>query len=98
MGGFWQAHGYSATATDNAGNVGSGSATFTVVVTVQDLDNLAAAWVSGPGANGVVNSLHAKLKGSSPNVQAFINEVQAQSGKKIPADKAAVLIALAQAM
>ncbi|HVZ78912.1 MAG TPA: vWA domain-containing protein [Gemmatimonadaceae bacterium] len=91
-------HSYSATATDNAGNVGSGSATFTVVVTVQDLDNLAAAWVSGPGANGVVNSLHAKLKGSSPNVQAFINEVQAQSGKKIPADKAAVLIALAQAM
>ena len=61
-----------------------------------DADGLCAlveAWVTGPGAHGVANSLCVKLR--RPNVRAFINEVNAQSGKKLPADKAAILVALA---
>ncbi|MDE3151351.1 MAG: hypothetical protein KGL93_03800, partial [Gemmatimonadota bacterium] len=91
-------HTLSATATDHAGNAGSASATFQVTVSLQDLIALSQAWVAGPGAAGVANSLAAKLTGSHPNVQAFINEVKAQSGKKIPADKAALLIQFASTL
>lgn len=91
-------HTYGASATDNAGNVGSGSTSFTVNVTTADLIALVNAWVSGHGAAGVKNSLIAKLEGKHPSVSAFVNELQALSGKKIPADKAALLISFAQAM
>ena len=91
-------HTYSATATDGAGNVGNGSTTFTVTVSADDIQALLDAWVTGPGAEGVKNSLMAKLKGKKASVNAFINEVRAQSGKKIPEEQAAILIALAQGL
>jgi len=59
-----------ASATDNAGNVGSGSTTFTVAVT---FDGLCA-------------------------LRAFINLVNAQSGKVLSQADAAVLAALAQGL
>jgi len=59
---------------------------------------------------GVANSLCAKLSAAARandrgqtnardgSLNAFINEVGAQSGKKVPAAMAAVLVALAQAL
>lgn len=44
------------------------------------------------------NSLIVKLTGKHASVNAFIHEVDAQSGKRIHADKAAILIALAQSL
>lgn len=94
----------SATATDKAGNAGSGSFSFTVSVTTGSLCNLVRAWVAN---NGIANSLCVKLqnaeKANTPNARAgmigaFINEVQAQSGKALTADRATILIALANAL
>ncbi|HEY6218449.1 MAG TPA: hypothetical protein VIV65_00245 [Gemmatimonadaceae bacterium] len=81
---------FSATAEDNAGNVGTGSTSFTVVVTAAGLSSLVNQWVSN---SGVANSLTGKL--AKANYDAFRNEVRAQAGKQIPADKAATLLRLA---
>lgn len=94
------AHTFDATATDHAGNGAAASTTFTVVVGVDDLITLVEAWVTGPGANGVRNSLIAKLTAgrNAPNVKAFVKEVQAQSGHRLTAEQAATLVALARAL
>lgn len=94
-------HTYSATATDNAGNVGGGSTSFSVVVTSSGLCALAQHLVAN---GGVANSLCAKLRnaeaakarghlGVQANIlNAFRNEVSAQSGKAIaPADASSLL-------
>ena len=91
-------HTLSASAKDNAGNEATAAATFTVGVDLGDMQTLISASVTGPGAAGVANSLMAKLRGPRPNVAAFINEVRAQTGKRITAEMAAVLIALAGAL
>lgn len=88
-------HTLNATATDLAGNTASASTSFTVEVDVAGIGALAGAWVTGPGAHGVVNSLLAKLSGRHPNVRAFINEVRAQTGKRLTEEQAQVLIDLA---
>lgn len=98
------AHTVSASATDRAGNSGSATATFTVVASADGICALATQWSSNAG---VANSLCAKLRaadaagpGKTANniLGAFVNEVSAQSGKKIPADKAALLATYAQAL
>lgn len=98
---------YSATATDLAGNAGSSTATFTVVVTPAGLSNLTARFVT---QNGLLKSLQAKLNAAeaaadrgNSNAKAgalggFINEVQAQTGKALTAEQATVLIRLAGAL
>ncbi|MEX2610548.1 MAG: hypothetical protein WEA24_11420 [Gemmatimonadota bacterium] len=98
---------FNAAATDNAGNVGSGSTAFTVQVTTASLCALVRTFVSH---NGLANSLCAKLSAAQraadrgqdathDNVMAaFINEVEAQTGKKIDPGHAAILIALATAL
>lgn len=98
---------FSATATDVAGNVGSGSTTFTVKVTGASLGALVQSFVSQPG---VASSMLAKLRAAEAAaargnasakagaIGAFINEVQAQSGKTLTAEQAATLIRLARAM
>lgn len=95
---------FSAIATDNAGNVGSGSTTFEVTASVEGLGALVEAFVSNAG---VANSLRAKLRAAAraKNVNArngalnaFINQVNAQSGKKVNAADADLLIALANAL
>lgn len=86
-------HTFSATATDDAGNVGSADTTFTVVVSAGGLCNLVEAWTSNAG---VANSLCVKLAHGS--YAAFRNEVSAQRGKKISADHADELIALSESL
>jgi Big-like domain-containing protein len=58
-------HTFTATATDNAGNVGHGSTTFLVTVTQQSLCNLTLSFVQGS----------ARFKSLPANIQAWINQV-----------------------
>jgi hypothetical protein len=83
-------HALNASATNGAGLTTTRSATYTVTATAGSVSALVSRWVSNPG---VANSLTTKL--GNGQINAFINEVQAQTGKKIPADKAAILIQLA---
>jgi hypothetical protein len=97
---------FSATASDNAGNHGSASTSFSVVVTSAGLCDLVRRFVSH---NGVQNSLCVKLKAAQAardrgrnntgegSMGAFVSEVQAQTGGKISASNADILIRLAQA-
>ncbi len=87
------ANSFSATATDKAGNVGSGSTSFAVTVDAASLSTLVNQFVAN---KGIANSLTKKI--AKGNIQPFINEVNAQTGKAITADKAAILIKLANAL
>ncbi|HET9424012.1 MAG TPA: hypothetical protein VFO55_01470 [Gemmatimonadaceae bacterium] len=94
----------SASATDFAGNVGSASTSFQVVVTSASLCELTKRFVSQAG---IANSLCAKLNAAGASsargrpatadnqYQAYVNEVSAQSGKALTASNAAILIQLA---
>ncbi len=86
-------HTFSATAKDVAGNSGSGSVTFRVDVDAAGVCNLARGWV---GQAGVANSLCTKLQHGSTG--AFVNEVNAQRGKRLTATEADVLIRLARGL
>ena len=101
------AHTVSATATDNAGNTGSGSTTFTVGVSADGVCALVQQWVSNAG---IANSLCAKLRAAAAarargqnnaadNVlAAFRSELGAQSGKALTAAHAATLAALSTSL
>lgn len=95
---------FSAEATDLAGNVGNGSVTFEVGVSYDSLCALVEALVAHAGtARSLCASLEAARDARNANARAgkmgaFINKVEAQSGKKIPADVAAVLIDWATAL
>lgn len=80
---------FSASATDHAGNVGVASTTFSVSVTKESLCNLVKRWVT---QKGLATSLCQQLTNEAYG--AFRNRVQAQSGKQLPADKAAILAEL----
>jgi hypothetical protein len=96
-----------ATATDRAGNVGSGSTTFTVSVTAASLSRLTSQFVSKPG---VAHSLNVKLEGAeraaargnanarAGALEAYIHEVGAQAGKSLSAEQAGILTRLARAL
>ena len=96
---------YAAVATDKAGNQTSTQVTFTVAVTFQAMRNLVDRFVSSAG---VANALDAKLdraesaatagdsKGKACALSSFANQLDAQSGKAISADNAAVLERLIQ--
>jgi hypothetical protein len=98
---------FSATAADKAGNTGYASTSFTVKLTYDSLGNLVKKFVT---KSGTANSLLAKLdnaraaeargdiKAKTGMIGAFINEVQAQTGKAISPENAIVLIALAKAI
>jgi FIMAH domain-containing protein len=103
-------HAFSIDSTDNVGNHGSRSVTFSVVVTAdsikQDVNLFLAA---GKIKNiGQANSLLAKLDAAaasrargqcgtaSNQYAAFINELQAQGGEGVDAAAAAIMIADAQ--
>lgn len=81
--------GFAASATDNAGNAAMTSASFTVTVTAASLCGLVERWVE---QKGLAKSLCQQL--SNGAYDAFRNRVEAQSGKAVPADKAALLISL----
>ena len=84
---------FSASATDNAGNVGGASTTFTVSVTPASLCNLTRRWVD---KSGVANSLCQQLQNGA--YDAFRNRLQAQKGKLLPAGQAEILISLSTAL
>jgi hypothetical protein len=84
---------FSATAVDRAGNSASASGSFTMRATSGSVCALVERWTS---KQGVANSLCVKL--THGDVGAFRNEVSAQSGKAIDADKAAILTKLADAL
>ncbi len=85
-----------ATAQDQAGHTTVTSATYTVQVTYGSLANVTRQLVTGPGGHGIVNSLVKKLEHKQPH--AYIREVSALRGKKIPAELGDLLIRLAQAL
>jgi hypothetical protein len=94
----------SATATDRAGNVGNDSVTFTVTATASALEALIGQLVSD---KTVVSSLVAKVdsvatasnaNAKAGKVAAFDNEIDAQTGKSITADQAALLKQLIAAL
>lgn len=83
-------HTFSATATDHAGNQGSGSVTFSVTVTVPSLQNLVTQWVL---RTNVALSLNRKL--GRGDITGFIRTVNRNTGKWITPEQAAELIRLA---
>jgi hypothetical protein len=103
-------HTFSVTATDNLGNTGSNSVTFSIVVTPDSIKgDVNQFFTMGAIRNkGLANSLLAKLnaaararargdcKGAANIYRAFINELQAQSGKGVSPQAAAIMIADAQ--
>ena len=95
-------HTFSASATDRAGNTGSGSVTFTVGVTYTSLCNLSQRFADSRGVGTALcallrlaeaadahnNSIVKKL-----SLQAYVLLVRAQTGKTLTATEAATLIA-----
>jgi hypothetical protein len=104
-------HMVTAEAEDAAGNRGSVEHSYSVVATFDSLSALAgtfAAETGAPGWEGIVASLQEKLaeakaladegKGQEAInlLKAFMNEVNAQSGKKLSSEQASVLAHWAQ--
>ena len=92
------------TATDNAGNTSTGTFTVTVVqgpaAQIQALTALVQSFNLQQGAGTSLNAkLQSALTGNTTSacnkLAAFINEVQAQSGKKLTPAQASQLIAAA---
>lgn len=103
-------HTFTVTAVDNVGGTNMASVTFTIIVTAASIETdvtefLAAGAIKN---NGEANSLFAKLNAAAAarargqcsvaanDYQAFINELNAQSGKGVDANAAAIMIADAQ--
>jgi hypothetical protein len=98
---------FSAQATDHAGNTGSGSTHFTVQATPGSLSRLVTQFVTDPSvAQGLNDKLAAiaaavaqgNAAAKAGAVSAFISQVNAQTGKSITAQQAAILIRLVQAL
>jgi plastocyanin len=98
---------FSASATDRAGNSAGATTSFTVVVTTGSLCELTKRFVS---QNGIANSLCVKLTNSQRDadrgnataaknvLDAYIAEVEAQSGKALTSGNATILINLARVL
>jgi peptidase M1-like protein len=97
-------HPLSATATDIAGNTTSASTKFTIGVTFDSLENLVARFSSDLSVTSGLNdklaaaaaAKNAKARGKL--LDAFENQVRAQTGKALTADEANVLLQLAAAL
>jgi hypothetical protein len=100
-------HDLTATATDNAGNTGTASGSYTVKATANGACALVNQWLSKAG---VASSLCAKLQAAGASrargddnaadnqLAAFRNALDAQTGKSISADHAATLASLSRAL
>ncbi len=95
---------YSATATDKAGNVDSGSTSFTVTVNATSINRVIDQLVTNQSVAASLKD-HAQAIAAAPNanakagkLNAFINAVNAQTGKSITPTNAAILITLAKAL
>ncbi|MFK7695001.1 OmpL47-type beta-barrel domain-containing protein [Paenibacillus sp. HJGM_3] len=89
-------HTVTAQAEDAAGHVSTVTAEYTVSATQMSLINLIRQWVTGPGAEGVQNSLITKL--THGQLDAFQNEVLAQKGKHLVEEYADALITWVKAL
>ena len=96
-----------ATVTDKAGNVGSGSTTFTVGVTFDSLCALSASFSTDPAPDtGLCDKLAAvkaaaangDTKTKNNNLNAYRQQVAAQSGKALAKQQATILINLSKAL
>jgi hypothetical protein len=98
---------YSATALDLAGNAGTGSTSFVVLVTEPSLCGLVRMLSDD---DGIAGSLCVKLEAAEASqarghlnardgqLAAFVNELEAQSGKAFTTEEAALLIALGDSL
>jgi len=95
---------HSASATDRAGNVGTGSVSFTVTVSCDAVKRLVGRWVSNAG---IASSLGAKVDAicAAPNANAksgklgaFDNQIAAQTGKTLTKEHADLLEQFAGAL
>jgi hypothetical protein len=98
---------FSASATDQAGNTGSGATSFTVVVTSESLAKLTRQLVTHPDtAQFLVAKLEAAAAAAARGneearvgaITAYIQQVQALSGKSLTVEQAELLIRLARAL
>jgi 1-phosphatidylinositol phosphodiesterase len=95
---------FSAQATDTAGNVGVGATSFTLKVTSASISTVIQQFVTNPGvadslaekANEIATAPNANAKANK--LQAFIQLVQAQTGKSITQAQADILIKLAKGL
>jgi hypothetical protein len=97
----------SATATDNAGNTGSGSTTFTVGVTYDSLCTLSASFSTASSVDqGLCDKLAAAkaaaaagdTKTKNNNLNAYRQQVSAQSGKALTKQQATTLTNLSKGL
>lgn len=95
----------SARAIDRAGNTGSGSTSFTVIVTEASLDNLIRRFFGSnqSAANGLIAKVHSLVTAPNANAKsgklgAFDNQVDAKTGNPLTAAQAALLKQLAAAL
>jgi hypothetical protein len=94
----------SATATDVAGNTGGASATFTVEITEASLCILTQRFSTKPQIAGALCAkLDAASHAATPQARAgqlgaYLNQLDAQTGKAFSAGDAAILAALARAL
>ena len=97
-------HTYSATATDNAGNIGDGEVSFTVIVTIDSLKQLTAQFESSPIVNFQLQFELNNVKrfGYGPLkyilVGFYVKSVNLQRGRTLSAAQADTLITLAKAL
>ena len=101
------ANAFSASATDKADNTGNGATSFKVTVDSGSLCTLTRRWVTN---SGIAGALCAKLDAAQASIargdtnskngqlDAYRNQLSAQSGKAVAADKAAILAKLSQAL
>lgn len=100
-------HSRSATATDAAGNVGSASTSFAVVVTYASLKELTARWVSKPGVlrdllalldSAAAAEARGQLTAEAGKLADYRALLAAQAGKSIPAARAELLGTLSRGL
>src|SRR6266542_820653 len=103
-------HKFTVDAADNVGGASTASVTFSIIVTAQSIEDDVKRFLSSGAIRnaGEANFLLAKLDAAAKArargqcstaahiYQAFINELQAQSGKGVDAAAAAIMIADAQ--
>jgi hypothetical protein len=102
-------HTFSVNSVDNLNNAGSNSVTFSIVVTADSVKGdvkyfLSTGAITQDEGTSLLQKLNAAAayrakgdcKDANATYQAFINELRAQSGKKVSAAAAAIMIADAQ--
>jgi hypothetical protein len=91
-------HTFIVTGSDLAGNPTTSTVTFNTIASIDGLKQLVTRFSENNGINnaGITNSLQKKLENN--NLQSFINEVQAQSGKHISNETATYLLRDANAL